>query len=776
MRSVSLILFAAFLASIPLGAGAESTEQAQIDFANGLLQRGFYKEAVAEYKTYLEKFPQGEHVKVAQYRLGEAACAAKDYESALDAFDKVLASGPDPDTLQRATLSRAETLYFLKRPADSAIALEPLSAEGIPPQLRARALYYLGKINSDSGNTDAALKNFKTLAEAIPDSPLTPYARYQLAFVYAARGELEAAATAFSDLAGSNAPPEFRAESRFRAAETYDKLGWFDAAVKAYEQLRTEFPDSAYSQRADYGYTWALYHAGRYAEAAAGADAFLKKNPDSPHTVGMQYLVGNCLQQQQKLEEAIAQYRAILAAHADSEFAGRSHYKLAWCLYLSGKLDEARDEISTYLQSPTDEGLVGDSAFLLGSIMVAKGDYEGAQEEFRLVAEKYPQSEFGAEALFKAGECLAQLGRTDEAAKTFETFATRYPDSPLTEQAVLRAGDAQFFSSSFEAAIEKYKKILEAPADPSIERDTLYRLAITYHNMKNYEASASTFGTLVQKYPDDPHAAEAQMRIGDFYLRESKDPVKAIEAYEASLKIDPQGASAGPSLKGLALARYETKDYDAASELFLRLMNEFPNLTLNEDTYAWVGQRLYDQQKWEASAAAFGALLKAKPDYPNPERLKFKVAECSEAAGKPDDAINLYKAVVEAAPASGSASEARFRMAKLLETKNKVDDAFALYEEVANTNTGDTAARARFRLGELYEAKKDYDAAARSYMRVAILFLHEQLSPESLWRAGQCFEKAGSTDQARKAYEELLKDYATTEQAPKAQQALAGLG
>ncbi|MCX5758757.1 MAG: hypothetical protein NTU83_09690 [Candidatus Hydrogenedentes bacterium] len=54
---------------------AESPDQAQFDFANGLFQRGFHKEAVEEYKAYLEKYPQGEHVSVAQYRLGEAAYA-----------------------------------------------------------------------------------------------------------------------------------------------------------------------------------------------------------------------------------------------------------------------------------------------------------------------------------------------------------------------------------------------------------------------------------------------------------------------------------------------------------------------------------------------------------------------------------------------------------------------------------------------------------------------------------------------------------------------------
>ncbi|MCC6486848.1 MAG: tetratricopeptide repeat protein, partial [Candidatus Hydrogenedentes bacterium] len=87
-----------------------------------------------------------------------------------------------------------------------------------------------------------------------------------------------------------------------------------------------------------------------------------------------------------------------------------------------------------------------------------------------------------------------------------------------------------------------------------------------------------------------------------------------------------------------------------------------------------------------------------------------------------------------------------------------------------------TAAKARFRIGELHEAKGDCDSAARSFMQVAILFLHPELSPESLWRAGQCFEKMNATDQARRAYDELIKEYPESEQAGKAKQRLAELG
>jgi TolA-binding protein len=760
-----------------MGQSDDSPEQGQIDFANGLFSRGFFAEAAEEYERYLQDYPGGKDAPLAWLRLGKSAYASAQYEKALNAFDKVLAGPGDESARQQASLSKGESLYHLQRFGEAAPVLQPLTAKEIPADIRGRALYYLGKTYADTQNPDAALEAFRTLAKALPDNPLAIYARYQLAFVYLARNELENAVVEFSEVANaSRADTELRMECRYRAAEAYDKLGWFSAAVGAYEQLRKDFPDSEYVRKADYGYAWALYHAGKYPEALAAAEAFIKAAPDSAYRPGLEYLRGNCLQQQKEYDQALVLYKGIREKHPDSEFAPRAQYKTAWALYLKGDLAGAKTEITALLEGGKAPGLTGDAGFLRGSVLVAEGDYENAQQEFRLVAEKYPQSEFAVEALYKSAECLSQLGMTDQAAQAFEDFVKRYPDNPLTEQAILRAADAQFSADDFAAAVDKYKKILEKPGDPGVEQETLYRLAITYNNMKDLANSAAMFRTLLEKYPQSPYTAEAHFRIGEYQLREAKDTLKALEAYQAAIDAKPAPDIAGRALRGLALAHYERKDYGPAADLFLRLMQEFPAVTLNEETYAWAGQYLFDNEKWDAASKAFTVMLAAVKDYPAPERLRFKIAECAERAGQTEEAVKLYQAVIDAAPSSAKAVEAKYRMAALYEAQKQPDKALELYEAAASANNGDVAARARFRVGEMYEAREEYDKAARSFMRVAILFLHQELSPEALWRAGQSFQKAGNPEQAHKAYEELIADYPDHPHTVKAKEALAQLG
>ena len=297
---------------------------------------------------------------------------------------------------------------------------------------------------------------------------------------------------------------------------------------------------------------------------------------------------------------------------------------------------------------------------------------------------------------------------------------------------------------------------------------TLYRLAVSYHNMQDFKSSADTFRALLDKYPQTSHRAEAHVRIGFYLLGDGKDAVRAIESFQTAQQVDAKGPFAGRAMLGLAQARYQTTDLDGPADAFLRVVTDFPDVKLNEQTYGWAAEYLFGKNKWDEAAKIYAALLKGVPDYPTPERVKFRIAECGDRAGNADKAIDLYRGVVDAAPLSSSAVEAKFRMAKLFEGKNDPEKALEYYEQAATTNTGDTAAAARYRIAELLEGKQDFAGAAKSYLQIHLMFLDPQRGPESLWRAGQCFEKANDAVNAKRAYEDLVKSYPDSEQAGKA--------
>ncbi len=739
---------------------AQKSSQDQFDFANGLFHRGFFTEAIDEYERYLDQSPDSADASTAWLRLGRAAMAIEAYDKALNAFAHAASTAQTPVPRFEALVSRAEALFAAGRHDEVIAVLTEVNGADMPPEFRARALFYLGRAHYALGALEKAQEALNALASEVPDDELTPFAHYYLGFVCVEMDLREAAANAFSEAANApDAVPELRMESRFRAAELYDMLGWTAAALGAYEQLRSDFPDSDYARRAEYGYAWALYHSGKFTDATAAADAFLRKQPESPHASGLEYLRGNCLHQMKRYSEALVVYNKIREKYPVSSFAISALYKSAWAHYLMGDAVTARDVARAFLDQYPENDLAGEAGYLLGLTHVASGDYEEALKEFRFAVASFPDSEFNADALFKSAECYARLGLRDEAARVFEEFAGKYPDNPLAEQAMLRSGDARFTEQDFAEALVHYEHILEAPGDEKIEEETLYRMAVVHHNMKQYAESASIFRRLLNKFPESGHAAEAWRRIGTFELQHNNDALKAIEAYQAALKSSPDETIAARALQGLASARYVLKDYGQAAAHLLQLVQEHPNIPSSPDVMLWCGQWLYDAERWTEAADMLTALLEAYPEHEERAGVAFIIARCFEAAGDMDKAVAAYEAALEQETEATRLAEICFRLGDIHRNREGVERTIALYEQAANLDGGEMSARARFQLAALYEEKGEYENAARNYMRLAILFVHENLSPEALWRAANCYQALQNSGQAKSILDELIRDY-----------------
>ena len=756
---------------------AQTDEQAQIDFADGLFARGFNEEAAEEYRAYLKAHPSGQYRAAAFYRLGESESALKNYDAALEALDQALATDAQSEFAGRAQLRRGAVLLEAGRPDDAVKSLQPLIGDANFTAHEDEALYYLGRAHAVAQRTASAVGAFSRLMGDHPESPFASMGRYQLAFAYVSQGDLEKAAVEFSEIgAMPGASDALRMEAYFRAGEAYDKLGWFESAVKTYDRLESEFPASAYAQRARYGHAWSLYQAGQIEPALIAAREFSAAYPESTLRPSISYLIGNALQERGRYDEALVVYAELIAAHPGSEFAVGARYKTAWAHYLNGDGVAARSQADAFIAEAPDSPLVGDTLYLKGLILFESDSHSDALNAFREIQASHANGEFAADAAFQTGLCLEKLGRPAEAAAAFNAFATAHPEHHRIPTAHLHAGDAHFRAGAFADAVQSYTQAATmAEAGPAHE-EALHRLATAHHNLGAYTESAQTFQTLLESYAAGRHAAEANLRTGDYWLREGSAPLDAVPYFERSFEVAPKGPFAGEALRGLALARYESKDLDGAAQTFVRVISGWKDIRLNEKTYVWVGQHLYDREEWDQARLAFETLIASQSDYPNPERILYKIAQCTEHTSETGEAMLGYARVVEAAPGSPSAADARFQMARLHEAGGDLAEATALYEEGANANSGETAARARFRLGEIFEDKEDYGTAAKHFMRVAILFLHPELSPESLWRAAYCFEQGADLEQARRTYQEVLDEYPESEQAKKAQAQLKGLG
>jgi tol-pal system protein YbgF len=97
--------------------------------AYGLFQSGKHTEAIKSFQSFLRKYPDSIHVPNANYYLGNAQLAAKNYRGALDTYQGLLKAYPDTPITPDALFKIAECLHGLKHHISEHKVLKKLIAK-----------------------------------------------------------------------------------------------------------------------------------------------------------------------------------------------------------------------------------------------------------------------------------------------------------------------------------------------------------------------------------------------------------------------------------------------------------------------------------------------------------------------------------------------------------------------------------------------------------------------------------------------------------------------
>lgn len=108
-------------------AAAGSTDQADYDRAFWLLKQARYEEAIPAFRTYRAAWPRGRNSDNAQYWLGEAYHATRDYDQALIEYERVISEFPGSQKITHALLKSGYCLQELGRADEARARLRDLA-------------------------------------------------------------------------------------------------------------------------------------------------------------------------------------------------------------------------------------------------------------------------------------------------------------------------------------------------------------------------------------------------------------------------------------------------------------------------------------------------------------------------------------------------------------------------------------------------------------------------------------------------------------------------
>ncbi|MEP6822004.1 MAG: outer membrane protein assembly factor BamD [Chthoniobacterales bacterium] len=305
-----------------------------------------------------------------------------------------------------------------------------------------------------------------------------------------------------------------------------------------------------------------------------------------------------------------------------------------------------RPQKSRYL-TPGEQNVSGNAQQLFATAQAAEnsGDSSRAIKAYRTLVRRYPKDVLAEGAAYRYAVLQEQHGDPLKAAAAYRVLVEQYPKSPhFTEsiEAQFRIGETYLhgkklkllgipIKSSMDKAIEIFAAIVRTAPYGKYTARAQFNIGLATEKQGNAEAAVIAYTSVVDKFPNDPVAADAQYQIGYLWLTTARSGANDAKAV-TNAKIGFQDF----------LHRYPNSEKAAQARENLRRLDQ--RQTSNSFQIA----KFYDKQKnYRAAVIYYNDVIRQEPGSTQSERAKKRVAELRAKVGD----AQLQSAEVTAATA-----------------------------------------------------------------------------------------------------------------------------
>ena len=687
-----------------------------------------YSAAIAQYRGYLQTYPQSPDNDRVLYQLARAQEQGGKLEDALKTLDQLVAAFPRTRYRDEAQFRRGELLFTLRQYAKAEDAYT-LVLHGQPDNpYRERALYMQGWSTFKQGRLEDALGSFFGVLDqrivGIADDDLDKSAALTRAEKELVDDTLRVVGISLANLKGAESIPAYMTSDARRAYEwrIYQQLAVLylkqdrpKDAADTYAQFARLHPIDAQAP-AMQAQVIAIDQAAGFDQLALAAKkdyvaqyglagAFHKANPQGWEHA--QPLVKTALAELAQRYHASAQ-----KTHAPADYAEAAKWYRAW-------LEEfhADPEAAEY-------------NFLLGEILYDGGQYAESATEYEKTAYEYPAHAHGADAGYAAllARAAQQKGVSGDALVPLQRagvdsglrFAAAFPADARTPAVLTNAADTLFklHDNARAAVVAQQVLALKPPATAQQRRIAWTLVAHTSFEAGAFDRAEKAYAEVLALAPaNDPARGELTERLAASIYKQGEQ-ARAAGNDRAAADNFARVAVAAPTSAVRANADYDAaaalialKDWAGATRTLEDFRQRYPQNPLQGEATARLALAYGEQQQWGAAAAQY-------------ERIADAPAGTPEGAQRARAALWQAAALYEKAAASDPASIAAGTPRPADAAKNRAAAArdYERYQRQYPSPL-EPAVEARYRLAQL--ARADGNAAAEATWMKAV-FMADQ--------------------------------------------------
>jgi tetratricopeptide (TPR) repeat protein len=379
-----------------------------------------------------------------------------------------------------------------------------------------------------------------------------------------------------------------------------------------------------------------------------------------------------------------------------------------------------------------DRPQIAQAHYLLASAYLAQQKGDEALAVYRKMTELFPQD---PQPPFLMGNMLLARGQQLEARKAFEKSVEISPDYlPAIEKLV----DLDLADKQYATALERVQKQIDR--DPKLAQAWAVRGKIYFAQQDYTHAEAD----LLKAIELDPKLEAAYQLLAQVYVA-SKWHEKAIEKLNAFLDKN----KSVPTLMQLALIHEQLKQYDAARDVYEKLLAIAPNFALALNNLAVLYSDRLDQLD-----KAYALANRAREVAPNEPFIADTLGWILFKKGEYGNALRLLK---ESAGKVPDQPEIQFHLGMAHYMLGEEEPARLALQKAADASADFLGKdEARRRLALLAIDVTTANAAARTELET---YLRERPNdPAALLRLARLQERDGAVDQAVKTYEKIVAD------------------
>ncbi len=684
--------------------------------ANGMLNRGLYELAAAEYRQFLSKHDDHEKTPVARYGLGVSLFRMKRYDDAVEAL-KPLADRSGFDFAAEVSAILGQSHLAKKRYADAQRAFRKVirkhSDHALAPSAsagRVEALYL-------DNQYEDAIEACKLFLDRWSDNPLRDRTEFFAALAAMAKKDYSDAAARLEALVSRDSAAPFVEQASFLLAQCYQHDNALENAIRQYRVVLQQ-TKSRYLPDALLGLSTLLQRKGESRQAGSLLDRLLENDAGNTLAGPAHLQRGRTWFDQQQFDHAFEQFE--LAGRADDALADKSAYWMAKCKLREGEFIEAARRLAAAIN-------------------------------------EFPQSTLAAEMFYDRAIALVRAEDHDGAVEALEAFRSRFPEHQLAVETLQLLAVAQHQRQNYDESRRHCREFLEANATHNLAATVAFLLAENEFLAKRYEPAVEAYRRFLTQFTDDPQTTKATFRLGTALYR-----LERFEEAAAHLAGTTDGRDTEEVYRSALLAlgdvAFQRSEWKTAEKHLTDYLAQGLDAPAADDAILKLGLALQRQERNEEALRVFDRLIDRFDESPHRLQAVFERGQVLVTLQRPDEAKNAFQEVLEQGEDSRFAPYALNHLANLATREGDFEKAATLYDSVARSaSKDDIGASAMFRRAQAQMASKDYGSAEQSFARFIERYPSHENTPEALARRAVAIARQNRYDDAVEAIKDVEK-------------------